>query len=510
MKQIDRDALKEWEALKQSIYNDTPIDETMSPAQIEKHRLYLEAHPIEWMKFFFPKYAKYPFAPFQKRAIHRIINNPEWYEVLSWSRSLAKSTITMFAVLYLTLTGRKSTVILASATEKAAARLLAPYRANLESNRRIIQYYGEQMSVGEWAELEFRTRQGVAFYGVGAGNAPRGARNEAIRPDVLLVDDFDTDEDCRNPDVLNNKWDWWEHALYPTRDPSGSLLVIFCGNIIAEDCCIVRAGAMADHHDIVNIRDKNGFSTWPEKNSEEDIDRTLSKISKKAAQGEYFNNPISVGEVFENIAYGKVPALSKFKFLVVYGDPAPGESKGKKGKSFKTVSLCGKLGGRLYVIKTFLAQALNAEFIDWYVRMLEFVGGKTNVYCYMENNKLQDPFFQQVFKPLVAKVRREQKIALFIRGDEEKKTDKATRIEANLEPLNREGNLILNEAERDNPHMKELEDQFKLFTLTMRYPADGPDAVEGANRIIDELIRRIEPPVFRSRKDVRKRNKKRL
>ena len=217
MKQIDRDALKEWEALKQSIYNDTPIDETMSPAQIEKHRLYLEAHPIEWMKFFFPKYAKYPFAPFQKRAIHRIINNPEWYEVLSWSRSLAKSTITMFAVLYLTLTGRKSTVILASATEKAAARLLAPYRANLESNRRIIQYYGEQMSVGEWAELEFRTRQGVAFYGVGAGNAPRGARNEAIRPDVLLVDDFDTDEDCRNPDVLNNKWDWWEHA--PLSDP---------------------------------------------------------------------------------------------------------------------------------------------------------------------------------------------------------------------------------------------------------------------------------------------------
>ena len=113
--------------------------------------------------------------------------------------------------------------------------------------------------------------------------------------------------------------------------------------------------------------------------------------------------------------------------------PAPGESKGKKGKSFKTVSLCGKLGTRLYVIKTFLAQALNAEFIDWYVRMLDFVGGKTNVYCYMENNKLQDPFFQQVFKPLVAKVRREQKIALFIRGDEEKKTDKATRIEANLE-----------------------------------------------------------------------------
>ena len=510
MKQTDRLALLDWEKYKEDIARATPVDRNMTAAEREKHREYLEKHPIEWIKFFFPNYAKCEFADFQKKAIRRIIAHDEWFEVLSWSRELAKSTVTMFIVMNLTLTGRKKNVILTSNSKDNAVRLLDPYRANLEANGRIMAYYGKQELPGSWTEDEFTTKGMVSFRALGAGQSPRGSRNEAIRPDVLLVDDFDTDEDTKNPDIIQKRWDWWENALYPTRSISEPTLVIFCGNIIAKDCCVVRAGEMADSWDIVNIRDKNGFSTWPEKNSEEDIDRTLSKISKKAAQGEYFNNPISVGEVFENIAYGKVPALSKFKFLVVYGDPAPGESKGKKGKSFKTVSLCGKLGGRLYVIKTFLAQALNAEFIDWYVRMLEFVGGKTNVYCYMENNKLQDPFFQQVFKPLVAKVRREQKIALFIRGDEEKKTDKATRIEANLEPLNREGNLILNEAERDNPHMKELEDQFKLFTLTMRYPADGPDAVEGANRIIDELIRRIEPPVFRSRKDVRKRNKKRL
>ena len=151
MKQVDREALKEWEALKESIYNDTPVDESMSAADIEKHRLWLEApgHEEEWERFFFPKYAKYPSAPFQAKARKRVLYNPEWYEVLSWSRELAKSTKVMMAVLRLVLTGKKSTVILASATQKAAARLLAPYRANLESNRRIIQYYGEQACVGE-------------------------------------------------------------------------------------------------------------------------------------------------------------------------------------------------------------------------------------------------------------------------------------------------------------------------------------------------------------------------
>lgn len=96
------------------------------------------------------------------------------------------------------------------------------------------------------------------------------------------------------------------------------------------------------------------------------------------------------------------------------------------------------------------------------------------------------------------------------RGDEKKKTDKGTRIEANLEPLNREGNLILNEAERDNPHMKEMEDQFKLFTLSLLYPADGPDSVEGGNRIIDEIMHRAEPPVIKTRREMRSRNKRRL
>jgi hypothetical protein len=143
------------------------------------------------------------------------------------------------------------------------------------------------------------------------------------------------------------------------------------------------------------------------------------------------------------------------------------------------------------------------------VKLLEFVGGRVPV-CGMENNKLQDPFFQQVFMPIVHKVRREKNISLYIRGDEDKKTEKATRIEANLEPLNREGNLILNEAEKDNPHMKRLEDQFKLFTLRLDFPADGPDTVEGGNKKIDVKLHDTEPEKIIPRKAFRSNNKNRL
>jgi len=495
MKYRDKAAVEAWQRLIDDIQRSTPVDTSLTPQQREQHRRKLEANPVEWIKFFYPSYAKYPFAPFQVKAIKRILGNDEWFEVLSWSRELAKSTITMFIVSYLALTGKKKNIILTSNSKDNAVRLLMPYRANFEANGRIEAYYGKQPTLGQWTEDEFIIKAGASFRAIGAGQSPRGSRNEAIRPDVLLVDDFDTDDDTKNPDIIQKRWEWWEQALYPTRSVSEPTLIIFCGNIIAKDCCVVRAGAIADHWDIINIRDKNGRSTWPEKNTEEHIDRTLAKISKLSQQHEYFNNPISEGEIFKDIVYGKVPPLKQFKFLVIYGDPAPGESKGKKGKSFKAVMLLGKKDGRLYVIKARLAQALNAEFIEWYAELLEAVGGKSNVYCFMENNKLQDPFFQQVFRPLVKQLRRKRNISLFIQPDEDKKTDKATRIEANLEPLNRNGLLILNEQERDNPHMKELEEQFKLFTITLKYPADGPDAVEGGNRKIDQLLRRNDKPI---------------
>jgi len=237
------------------------------------------------------------------------------------------------------------------------------------------------------------------------------------------MDDFDTDEECRNPDILNKKWDWFEKALYPTLSTSKKSLVLWCGNIIARDCCIVRAGAMADHWDIVNIRDKNGKSTWPEKNTEEEIDRRLSKISAKAIQTEVYNNPISEGGIFDDLMWGKIPPLKEFRFLVAYGDPAPSEKKNKQS-STKTVWLCGMIKDKLYVIKGFLDRGLNADFIDWFILLQQYVNGKATVYHFVENNSLQDPFFQQVLKPLVAKKRHEKKVDITINADSEKKRTK--------------------------------------------------------------------------------------
>ena len=87
---------------------------------------------------------------------------------------------------------------------------------------------------------------------------------DEVRPDVLLMDDYDTDEECRNPEIVNNKWNWFEQALFFTRSISEALLTVWTGNVIAKDCCVSRAGNKArelaarekpiGNWDIINIR----------------------------------------------------------------------------------------------------------------------------------------------------------------------------------------------------------------------------------------------------------------
>ena len=186
------------------------------------------------------------------------------------------------------------------------------------------------------------------------------------------------------------------------------------------------------------------------------------------------------------MTWGKCPPLSKLRFAVVYGDPAPSNSK-NKATSYKACFLIGYYDGRFYVYTGRLDHVVNEEFVQWYYDIRDYCGGKTQLYNYIENNKLQDPFYEQVFVPLFNEKGRTMGFIGII-PDTRAKPEKFDRIEGNLEPLNRLGKLVLNIDEKDNPHMKRLEEQFKLVNRSMKSPADGPDCIEGGVWIINQKI----------------------
>lgn len=508
----------DWEEFIRQIRSQTAVDFTMNDVEKAQKLRELEAHPVEWIKFMFYKYAKYEFAKFQLKAIERIIGHSDgnWYEVLSWARELAKSTIVMMIVMYLVIVKKnKRVIILASATNDAAIKLLNVYRGQFEANERLKYFYGNLIG-DKWTEDYFILSTRASFMAMGWGQSPRGVKLGEVRPDLLLMDDYDTDEECRNPDVVNNKWNWFEQALFFTGSFSEKLLTIWTGNIIARDCCVSRAGSKArelaalkkpiGNWDIINIRMVDidnpdpqmdyqyGTSVWPQKNTEEDVEEKLAQVSLASGQKECFNNPVVEGSYFKEIRWGECPPINKLKYIVSYGDPAPSNNTSKKAKknSFKANFLMGLYEGTLYVYTGYLLHVTNDEFVNWYYYQHDYVRERAQQRNYIENNKLQDPFYQQVFVPLFLVKGKEKGYYINISPDGRDKPDKFVRIEGNLEPLNRAGRLVLNIREKDNPNMQRLEEQFHLFDDGLPAPADGPDAIEGGYYMCQQLNSHIE------------------
>ena len=492
----DKKALSEWEEFTLQIKNSTPVDTNETEAEKQKRIKWLEkpGNHEEWFKYYFPKYCFSEPADFHKRSTNKVLKADKLYQCRAWARGLSKSTRRMFEVFYLTLVkGHPTYALLISKTKDNAELLLKPYKANFEANQRIINDYGTQERIGQWESEKFTTKSGATFRAVGTGQNPRGAKEEEVRANVLIFDDADDDEVCRNIERLDQNWDWMEQAVMPTVDIAREFYIFFDNNIIAEDSLALRAQQYADDVSRVNIRNAKGESVWPEKNKEEHIDYILSKMSYASGQKEYFNNPVSTGKTFPEMTWDKCPQLRHLPFALIYADPGTSNkdrpsAKSNANNSAKCVQLLGYKEGKFYIYKCWLDNMGNATFIDWLYAARDFVGNKTPLYTFIENNSLQDPFYEQVLLPLIAeKGKQVQGGVLSVSGDDRKKPDKWVRIEANLEPLNRNGNLILNIDEKNNPHMMRLETQFKTAKPTSKL-LDGPDTTEGGTHIIKEKV----------------------
>ncbi|NOS94548.1 MAG: hypothetical protein HOP30_21770 [Cyclobacteriaceae bacterium] len=488
----DKQALIKWDDFLEQIRNSTPVDINETREEKAKRIKRLEADPEQWFKYYFPKYSFCEAAQFHRDSTKRFLAAKRILQRRAWARGLSKSTRRMFEIFYKTFAQKFPTnMLMISKTEGNAIRLLSPYKANLEANQRLINDYGTQEKIGSWKEEEFVTRGKAAFRAVGAEQNPRGSKLEELRVNVIVFDDLDDDEVCRNPDRVDQRFKWCQEAVIPTVDISKDYSICVDNNIIAEDSCAERFKDYATDNEVINIRDANGKSTWIEKNSEADIKAIEDMMSYESFQKEYYNNPISQGKVFKELTYGKCPPLHKLPFVIIYADPAPSNKdkpsvKSRATNSCKGVGIIGFWDLKFYVFKCWLDITTNSNFIKWMYEARDYVNrksnGKTQVYAYIENNTLQDPFYQQVLLPLIYEEGKIRKDILGVIPDDRQKPEKFFRIEANLEPLNRMGNLILNIDEKDDPHMKRMETQFKSVSPNSK-TMDGPDLVEGGAHI---------------------------
>jgi hypothetical protein len=504
MSKIVKD-LKRWDKFRRNAKSATPADLSESPSEKRRRIEYLLARPLEFMKYYFPKYASADFADYQKRGIRQIEKNKDKKFVFGQAvaRDHAKTTFytNMFSI-YLGLSGwygDDPVQVIVSKSLDNAVELMRPIKIQFETNERLINDFGDMRSIGQWTDEKFVLKSGASWRALGKGQSPRGLKDEERRPKIIIVDDIDDDEECLNDSRLDKSHDWLWGALFGTFDIKGSHLFMMLNNIIAPDSLMRRAlyghpegrDYKFDYYEIVNIYDKNGRPSWHQRYTKADCEKMIRTMGTRLAQKEYFNNPITEGKVFKSewMQYGKIPPLHLFRHLIAYLDPS---FSNKSTADHKALILLGFYMTKLYIIKAYCAVASVNEMVEWHYDLHAWLKSR-NAVCefWMEEVFWQSLLYRDFNE---AAKNPEHKFPIGVRGDQRKKPDKGSRISA-MSGLFERGNVIFNEEEKDNHHMKELVEQFTLFEMREnKVGKDGPDAVEGGKFIAEMKTYSSEPP----------------
>ena len=321
---------------------------------------------------------------------------------------------------------------------------------------------------------------GMITAGVGGAITGRGGN-------VLIVDDYMKNSEEACSEVIREKhWDWWGSTASTRLEPGGLAIVMatrwheddLSGRLIrdamsGEGPPVVRLHlpALAKEDDILG-RDV-GDALWPERWPVERLER------RKASMDVFWWNAL----------FGQTPGRhtrtewpdeyfppsmwsqrwpEKFEQSTMFIDP----SKGRKGGDFSAIVFIGLCGGLLYVdcsIKRRPAPMIVSDAIEMYLRYKpEGVGLESNA-------------FQELLAPELDRQCAERNIAPLPIHLVENKVDKEVRI-------NRLGPYLLRHKFRfcgSSPDCSLLVAQLKEFPMGDH--DDGPDALEGAIRIMADI-----------------------
>lgn len=228
---------------------------------------------------------KYPIGPFHQELSAQFVHDRV---AIAAPRGHAKSTwASFFYPLYMICENPGINILLTSATNALAEHWLMKIKRELENNVTIRQFYGS-LQGGTWTREEIEWGGG-RIMAKGSGKQIRG-----FRPDMIIIDDAETDDMVRSPTQRKEFDDWFNKTLTPTvkGDDTQILMVgtlLHSESFLAE---LINHGRFHWHHKLYRALKPDNTSLWPEMWPTKTLLNIREEIGEYAFEQEFQNNPI--------------------------------------------------------------------------------------------------------------------------------------------------------------------------------------------------------------------------
>jgi hypothetical protein len=526
----ERKAWEEWQLTRKRIEIGTAINISESESVKAKRiaKLLRPENFEAFIQYYFamPDSKLAPLAWFHHQAIENVFVKKYRKHIWRLHREAAKSVFAdIFIPIHKLVTGKLTGMILASENADKAKNLIKDVEAQLRSNQKLINDFGDFGITGSWLSGFFQTESGIGFWSFGLGQNPAGVRNGFLRPNLGIVDDADNKDAAKNQKLTKERVDWIKgefmgclakddrtfiytnNKVHKAGITAHLLGDVEDGDPIDESYTTITAYLTENpqtHEPIfpIHTRDEKTLlehfiqqgatPAWDEFYSLQDCVNKIIDYGYRNAMRQLYHTHIEDGNRFtdDNLQWTPVLPLNKYDALVTYCDPAFGDS----GKGcYRCVSLVGRTGKNYHIISVWIRP--TGSFAQAQYELAERLKQGTPVYktenaiyrqkvnCehWVESNELQKILLKQIYKEL----NESNDTTWYPRFDMDKKAEKIGRIES-LEPLADHGHILFNEELRKDKDMLTLRDQFKGFPDGM---IDGPDCIEGAIAKLNKKVK---------------------
>ena len=172
----------------------------------------------------------------------RMADAPEGVRLaIAAPRGEAKSTfVSLFFVLWAVLTGRKHYILIIADALEQAASLLGAVKDELEFNETLKQDFPGAGKGHVWNVGTVVTPGNVKIQALGAGKRMRGLRHGPHRPDLIVLDDLENDENVDKPEQRDKLQSWLQKTVLNLGAADGSMDVVYVGTLLHYDSVLAR------------------------------------------------------------------------------------------------------------------------------------------------------------------------------------------------------------------------------------------------------------------------------
>ena len=155
-------------------------------------------------------------------------------------RRSAKSTWSSFAYpLWCALQGREPYIQIVSDSIGQAHLWLESIQHELEDNALLAADYPHVCGPGPvWRQDRMRLRNGVVIEALGTGSKIRGRRNRQDRPSLIVVDDPENEDHVTSAVMRERSWQWFTRAVLNAGTVQTNLVVL--GTTLHRECLVLR------------------------------------------------------------------------------------------------------------------------------------------------------------------------------------------------------------------------------------------------------------------------------